>query len=62
MVATESQDVLSRRFVRDFASVVEFFNTLLESCAITPRQAIGSVAGLVAVGNLVALRAGISDT
>ncbi len=31
MVATESQDVLSRRFVSDFASVLGFFNTLLGS-------------------------------
>ena len=29
MVATESQDVLNRRFISDFASVVGFFNTLL---------------------------------
>ena len=29
MVATESQDVLNRRFVSDFASVEGFFNTLL---------------------------------
>jgi len=29
MVATESQDVLNRRFVSDFASVLGFFNTLL---------------------------------
>ena len=29
MVATESQDVLNRRFVSDFASVWDFFNTLL---------------------------------
>ena len=29
MVATESQDVLNRRFVSDFALVEGFFNTLL---------------------------------
>ena len=29
MVATASQDVLNRRFVSDFASVLGFFNTLL---------------------------------
>ena len=32
MVATESQDVLNRRFFADFALVSGFFNTLLVMC------------------------------
>ena len=32
MVATESPDVLNRRFVSNFASVLGFFNTLLQGC------------------------------
>ena len=42
MVATESQDVLNRRFVADFASVLGFFNTLLGRR--TPRDSSGTVA------------------
>ena len=34
MVATESQDVLNRRFVSGFASVLGFFNTLLEASQV----------------------------
>ena len=30
MVATESQDGLNRRFISDLASVLGFFNTLLD--------------------------------
>ena len=35
MVPTESQDMLNRRFVSDFASVLGFFNALLAATAGT---------------------------